>query len=129
MRCLTGVLLVAACGGGGGDSQPDAAMPDASVETRCIQHVEVGAKICVVRRDHTVWCGTPLVRSTVWGDDVAEVDADASCARKVDGSVWCVPVGGGTPAFAASPPEVVLTGGVIQLGGRSNAHCAVKADH
>src|SRR5687767_15028563 len=86
------LILLAACASDSGDLMPPAS-------ARCVLQLEVSEKPCVVRGDHTLWCGTPLVRSTVFGgDDVAEVVAGTfPCVRKLDGTVWCEQ-GNGAPA-------------------------------
>jgi hypothetical protein len=118
--------FVAACGGGN-DEATDASVDALSPEARCIQDVTIGDKVCVVRKDHTVWCGTPLAKHATWGNDVAAIDGDAKCARKLDGSVWC-DAGGGEPTPLAAPAPIIADG-VVQFDGTAQGHCAVKSDH
>lgn len=120
-----------ACGGPD-DATNDAGVDALSPQARCIQDIAIYDKICAVRKDHTVWCGTPLAQHAAWGNDAAAIDGDARCALKLDGSVWCESAGGGggpTPPMVVAAPAPVIAAGVTAFDGTSAGHCAVKADH
>jgi hypothetical protein len=115
--------------------------------------VAVGSATCVLKTDRSLWCwgfnnigqvgdGTYIRRTTpvqvtTLGNEVAEVGAGGqhTCARKVDGSVWCWgnnfagQLGDGTAAEHISPERVASLGNaVVELVTADSRNCARKTD-